>query len=89
MVDVWHVSELGMVLPSRRAALHGTFRAEPEAIPGLEAPHPSCQCTELDDYRSFCVHCLVEIGWKVRDWDDTLLLLLLLETPRYVRVYYG
>jgi len=41
MVDVHCGSELGMVLSSWRVALHGAFRAELEAILGLEASHPS------------------------------------------------
>lgn len=89
MVDMWRDSELGMVLPSRRAALYGTFRAEFEAILGLEAPHPSYQCTVLCDFRSLSAHRLVGIGWKVRDGDGILLLLLLLEAPRYAQIYHG
>jgi hypothetical protein len=34
-----------MVFSSRLIAFLGTFRAEPEAIPGLEAAWPACQRT--------------------------------------------
>ena len=43
MVYVRCGSELGMVLFSRLVAFPGTFRAVPEAIPGLEAARAACQ----------------------------------------------
>ena len=45
MVYVRYSSELGVVLSSRLVAFPGTFRAEPEAIPGLEAAWATYQRT--------------------------------------------
>lgn len=89
MVDVRYSSELGRVLSSRHAALLGTFGAEPTAIPGLEATRPACQRAAYYDPYSFYVYRHVQIGWEVRDGDDGILLLLLLEAPRYVRLFDG
>lgn len=43
----------------------------------------------LHDLRPFYVHHLVQTGWEVRDRDNILLVLLLLEAPKYVRLCDG
>ena len=56
MVYLRYNSELGMLLPSRLIAFPGAFRAEPEAVPGLEAARPACQCMSFI-LHSFYLHC--------------------------------